>query len=267
MKKQNENICKFVTNSSGDGLVITNFVFEKNCPEYDKMLIKQKHTMYIAVSGVGRFKTEHVEEMLLPGTLFFSFAGIPYMIENVDEFNYMYITFSGQRAQELFRRFAVSTERCIFKGFENIVSFWQNCLGKATDKNLDLISESVLLHTFSEMSPPSEDSDEYLTGRIMKYIEDHFTESSLSLASLAEDIGYNPKYISRIFKDNIGFTFSEYIRNTRIQHSIFLIEQGVTAVKNLALLSGYRDPFYFSNVFRQVVGMSPSEFISRKIEK
>jgi len=44
----------------------------------------------------------------------------------------------------------------------------------------------------------------------------------------------------------------------------FLIEQGITAVKNIAFLCGYQDPLYFSNVFKKTFGISPSDFISRR---
>ena len=98
-------------------------------------------------------------------------------------------------------------------------------------------------------------------GNILKIIEDEFSDCDLNLTRIADSLGYNSKYISRVFKNAIGIPFSQYLTNTRIQHAIFLFEQGVTAIKNVSLLSGYKDPFYFSNVFKSVVGMSPSEFI------
>ena len=49
--------------------------------------------------------------------------------------------------------------------------------------------------------------------------------------------------------------------------AVFLMDQGVTAIKNVALLSGYKDPLYFSNVFKKAVGLTPSEYISKKDSK
>ena len=264
MKKLNENICKFVPYTSSEQIITTNFVYETNAENFDKMTIKKNHSVYLVANGSGRLYTEFHTYDLQPGTVFFTFAATPHRIENTGNIQYMYITFNGNRSQELFERFQISPVYCVFKGHEGLFSFWQNCLGKANEKNLDLISESVLLYTFSQMVPVSQDSEEYLTGNILKYIEAHFTDSSLSLASASEALGYNSKYISRVFKQNIGITFSEYLKNTRIQHATFLMEQGITAVKNVAFLSGYSDPFYFSNVFRQTVGISPSEYIESK---
>ena len=54
--------------------------------------------------------------------------------------------------------------------------------------------------------------------------------------------------------------FSEYLRLVRVKHAVMLIENGVTSVKNVASLSGFSDPLYFSKVFTESVGVSPSEY-------
>jgi len=42
---------------------------------------------------------------------------------------------------------------------------------------------------------------------------------------------------------------------------MFLIEQGIVSVKNVAILSGFQDALYFSKVFKDAVGISPKEYI------
>ena len=106
-------------------------------------------------------------------------------------------------------------------------------------------------------------TNESIIGNLLQYVEDHFSDPTISLLSISEEMGYNSKYLSRIFKNAMGISFSRYLTNTRIQHAIFLMEQGVTAIKNVSLLSGFKDPFYFSNVFKTVVGTSPSEFMKK----
>ena len=46
----------------------------------------------------------------------------------------------------------------------------------------------------------------------------------------------------------MSITFSAYLTNVRLKHAVFLMEQNVTSIKNIALLCGYKDPLYFSNV-------------------
>ena len=55
--------------------------------------------------------------------------------------------------------------------------------------------------------------------------------------------------------------FTEYLRLMRVRHAMMLMESGVTCVKNVAFLSGFSDPLYFSKVFAKLIGMSPREYI------
>ena len=110
--------------------------------------------MYLVISGIGKLVTDYAKAELSPGKLFFTFSGIPFKIESEAEFHYIYISFSGERSEVLFKRYFISTENCIFEGNEGLISFWQNAITRATDINLDLISESVLLYTFSQLTPP-----------------------------------------------------------------------------------------------------------------
>ncbi len=258
MKKQN-NICKFVDYSVSGSLITRNFVFEKDA--VTKSALPKYNCVYLVTSGKGLLKTENFSHKIVSGNIFFTFQHVHFSIENTDNINYMYITFEGDRCAELFSRFNITPQNSVFEGHESISAFWQNALAKANQKNLDLISESVLLYTFGEMTIGDEAPEDRLIGNILKYVEDNFADCNLNLQKLAYDLGYNSKYISRLFKNAIGIPFSQYITNTRIQHAIFLFEQGVTAIKNVSLLSGYKDPFYFSNVFKTVVGMSPRDFI------
>ncbi len=264
VNRQKNNICKFVPLTNPRELTTLSFVYETNVNSTPKTLVNRNHTLGIVVSGKGRLYTDYQKNDIEAGTLFFMFEGSSYKIENADSLNFIFITFKGQRADELFNRFGISPANYIFKGYEGLVSFWQSSIVKANENNLDLISEGVLMYTFSQLYCTNQTKEDYLINDILKFIEANFTDPDLSLQSAASELGYNAKYISRIFKESLGVTFSEYLKNIRIQHASFLIEQGITAIKNVAILSGYNDPFYFSNVFKKTVGMSPSEYVKNK---
>jgi len=257
------NICKFVDEPGFHGISIRNFVYEKESSQMSESRICDCHIIYIVISGAGKLTIANNETNIKAGNVFFTFKQIPFKISDTENIEYMYISFEGPRSEDLFARFGISPTNCIFEGHENLKTFWENSIAKAGEKNLDLISESVLLYTLGEMAPAENTEDRYLISGILKYLEDNFTECQLNLNTIAGYFGYNSKYISRIFKKSIGMTFSAYLTNLRIQQAIFLIEQNVTSVKNIALLSGYNDPFYFSNVFKTKIGISPKEFIEK----
>lgn len=262
MKKE-QNICKFVPCTNNSGTFTTNFVYETDTRRMNRTQTNSRNAMCLVTEGKGILHMNTIHHTLSSGMIFFIFEGTAFNIENTENLQYMYITFSGQRAKELIERFSLSPANCVFEGNEGLLSFWQNSLGKANAQNLDLISEGVLLYTFSQIATTPQNKEQRLFAQILKTIDDSFTDSDFNLNDAAQTLGYSPKYISRLFKSSMNITFSEYLKNTRIQHATFLMEQGITSVKNVALLSGYKDPLYFSNVFKKTVGISPTDYINK----
>ena len=86
----------------------------------------------------------------------------------------------------------------------------------------------------------------------------------ISLAAVAREWGYHEKYLSHRFKQQTGSGFAAYLRTLRVRHAVFLFERGVVSVKNVALLCGFSDPFYFSKVFKETMGVSPKEYLAKR---
>jgi YesN/AraC family two-component response regulator len=260
MKKQ-DNICKFITESTADKLSTYNFVFEKNF--VDKERVFEKNAVYLVASGEGELITDGIKAPVKMGDIFFVFRQHKTRIVNKKDLTYMYITFSGERGEELLLRFGITPANNVFQGHESLFAFWQNAIIKANEKNLDLISESVLLYTFGEMTQAEESSEQHLVNAVIKLVDEGFSDNTLNLEAVSKKLGYNSKYVSRVFKNAMGTTFSSYLTNIRVQNAVFLFEQGVTSIKNVAVLSGYSDPFYFSNVFKGVTGVSPRDYLKK----
>ncbi|MBP3701746.1 MAG: helix-turn-helix transcriptional regulator, partial [Lachnospiraceae bacterium] len=193
------------------------------------------------------------------GTVFFSFADIPFSFEAGQSLEFYYISFRGSRADELFRRFGITSASCIFEGCEGLLPHWQDNIVRANDENADLLSESLLYYTFSRLKKNTQSGSD-LVAFVLSYLDEHFTESTLSLSEVADAAGYHKKYLSSTFKKQFGMGLSEYLRILRIRYAVVLMENGVTSVKNVAALSGFSDPLYFSKVFTDTIGCSPSQY-------
>ena len=220
------------------------------------------HTAYLITQGSGTIVYESVPFPYSPGTLIFGFAGESCFVNAQIKTEYMYVQFNGPRADELFSRFEISPSNRAFEGFEGLIPFWQESLRMAEERNLDLISESVLMHTFSRLVGAKRQNDDIIR-RVVRLADENFTNPDLSLSTIADELGYNVKYLSRSFKEKMNVGFSQYIRTLRIKHAVFLIEHGVDSVKNIAFLCGFSDPLYFSSVFKETIGVSPKSYISR----
>ena len=62
-----------------------------------------------------------------------------------------------------------------------------------------------------------------LADKIKKYIQEHYTEN-ISLENIAQELSFHPNYISRIFKEEFGENFIDYLTNYRIELAKGLIE-------------------------------------------
>ena len=153
------------------------------------------------------------------GGLVFGFKCEHFAVKPQENLEYMYIHFEGSRAEELFRRFGISNQNRLFGGFDGIIPLWQDTLAGANENTIDLASESVLLYTFARLFKSITPRDT-LISKILKISEENFTDPALSLTYIADTLGYNSKYISHLFKKALNVTYSEHLRNLRIQYAI-----------------------------------------------
>ena len=100
--------------------------------------------------------------------------------------------------------------------------------------------------------------------KIIEYIN-HNLEKKLSLESLAKLVNMNESYLSRIFKDELSMTISDYIKITRLEKSKKLLREKDTRIKDVAINVGIHDQLYFSRLFAKKFNMTPSEYRDKYI--
>jgi AraC-like DNA-binding protein len=221
------------------------------------------HRMILVTQGEGKLCFDGNMINIARGNLIFGFEGENLFMSEIHDTVYMYVDFSGTRASELFSRFNINRLCRCFGGFDGIIPFWEENLSRASESTLDLTAESLLLHAFSRLNISNGQFDD-LINQVIEITEERFTDADLSLAVIANELSYNAKYLSHQFKQKAGVNYSEYLRSVRIRYAVSLFDRGLYSIKNVALLSGFSDPLYFSNVFKKSMGYSPKEYISIK---
>lgn len=109
------------------------------------------------------------------------------------------------------------------------------------------------------MDAPRMDSPEQFE-RIRGYVLANVAEP-LSLDSLGRRFGISQSYISKMFRKYEDRSFNTFLTETRMERACAILRaQPETLVKDVALMVGYADPFYFSRCFRACTGMSPRDY-------
>ncbi len=91
------------------------------------------------------------------------------------------------------------------------------------------------------------------------YIKQNYNKD-ISLESTAEIINISPYYFSKLFKEETGTNFSDYLTDLRISRAKELLNQDPDMnIKEISIEAGYSNPNYFSRIFKKWTGMTPTE--------
>jgi AraC-like DNA-binding protein len=78
----------------------------------------------------------------------------------------------------------------------------------------------------------------------------------VSVAALATAVNLSTSRFSHVFREETGFSPSEYLRRVRLEHARALLERTFLSVKEVMAAVGYRDPSHFAREFRRFHGVS-----------
>ncbi len=95
---------------------------------------------------------------------------------------------------------------------------------------------------------------------VLRYIHSNLN-TKITVNKVAEKLNMNSNYLSQLFKKEIGETFSDYVKRTKIALAKHLME---TTNKNIAEISeylAYSSPSHFNNVFKKITGTTPKQYL------
>ncbi len=95
--------------------------------------------------------------------------------------------------------------------------------------------------------------------KITAYIKNNYMHK-ITLTDISEHVYLSKMYVSKIFKEEMSITLSEYINKTRIEKSTALLLDSSLSIVDVANLVGYEDQSYFTKVFKNIMGVSPGKY-------
>lgn len=96
--------------------------------------------------------------------------------------------------------------------------------------------------------------------RAVRFIDQNYTDENMSLNTVAKAINVSPNYFSGMFSQEMGQTFIEYLTMKRMELAKQLLRQTSKRSSEIAFKIGYRDPRYFSFIFKKTQGCTPSSY-------
>jgi AraC-like DNA-binding protein/mannose-6-phosphate isomerase-like protein (cupin superfamily) len=93
---------------------------------------------------------------------------------------------------------------------------------------------------------------------LLTYIEQHYA-GRITLQDLAKQSYYSPYYISKVFKECFGFTFTEYVQQIRLREAKRMLLETEVSVESIGRSVGYADKTQFFRLFKQTFGMTPQQ--------
>ena len=124
-------------------------------------------------------------------------------------------------------------------------------------------SSEVLVQYTNWINHNREKNFPYPLVNALAIIHEQYTQP-IQLSSVAAECKITAGYLSRLFSEHLGTSFTDYLNRFRIDQSLILLKEKNRSVKEVSYMVGYQDPNYFSRIFRRFLGMTPSELISRR---
>ena len=102
---------------------------------------------------------------------------------------------------------------------------------------------------------------------MIEYATAHFNQD-ITVKEMAENILFmNSAYVSHVFSEKQGISFSSWLKNLRMEKARELLENSQLSVTEVALMSGYNDTSQFIRVFKAENGMTPNKYRNQKYRK
>ena len=142
---------------------------------------------------------------------------------------------------------------------------------ETADYDLKCLNAGELLATLGMMLESMVEKEEQkqpesvpdLMEQVHRYIEENYPEN-ITLTWLAEQYHLDASHLSRTFSRTYGESVISFLTRIRMEKAAELMKETDRTLESISFLVGYDDYHYFSRVFRKKMGISPSDYRSKK---
>jgi len=234
------------------------------------------YLLHHVISGHGTFETDGQSHTLGPGHTFlirpkrlFSYAS-----DGEQPWRYRWVAFAGDRAESLLAEAGFGADRLVVETgasrapADRCRDIYEAFRSRSPSASLEAAGQLHLLLACMKRADPegaaspqkAETHGEELVRQVIGYLSTQYAEP-LSIEAMAETLGYNRAYLSRLFKRHTGVTPIAFLTRIRTDRGKRLLrERPELTVEQVASSVGFQDALYFSKQFRRAYGTTPTGY-------
>ncbi len=270
--------------SSNTSFLIEHFGFEQTRPDKPASYGQGLFALHFIVKGNLILSYNGQSHILSKNTVFLvqPDKSIQYSTDPQNPVSYYWCAVTGSSASQFFKSIGFSEERLFISLSDTFAKKIRDAFFKVltlTDElknvahlymneSLYRIARNIYLSQLQSnavLSPPPTLSPTMV--KVVAYIQEHYTDSTLTLQHIARELFLHPDYLSVLFKKELGMNFKSYLTQKRIHYADILIRQGENNVGVLAYKVGFPDASYFTKVYKKMNLITPSRDMAQQRKK
>ena len=243
------------------------------CHRYDPSehlgpIVPERYIINIVEAGRGVLDIGNRRLNVVAGQAFVLFPGkqVSWKADGLEPWNYIGVELAGEDVGKFIERLGLTPQTPLIefssahKAMDLAYDLFMECSKKY--QSLFAISGcfSALLECVEESLVARKiPAKNFYMNRAVEYIKEHYNEN-LSVENIANMLGIERSYLSRLFKTYKNKSTQNYIIDYRIQRAKKMFEEEDLNVSQVCTAVGYTNIYCFSRIFKSRVGMSPKEY-------
>ncbi len=269
LKKNMENVC--------DQLYITHIGYFPKAKYHYRVRRNgcEDNILFYCLQGKGYYKIKDKTYTLLPNQYVITPATevpLSYWADRDDPWTIYWIHFTGKNINLFNKSIHIDIQDIASRNIpfnEEGIKIWTRmytCLSNGySPENLinanlclpHLVATFVYHQKYIDNTPV--DANDAIVNKAVVFMRNNI-KSKLNVADISDLVSLSVSHFTKLFKISTGMSPIDYFINLKMQKACQLLYSNDLKIKQVALMLGYDDPYYFSRIFKKNMGLSPEEY-------